>query len=98
MNAAQKKTYRELSAEIEGRVPPVSCVGDLSARHLGKRVTIRNLHQPGEDWNAPRVSVSGTLDGIARPGIGVGVWLKLKPNAANLDCPLPLDWPCEVDQ
>lgn len=72
MNADQKRAYARLGAELDGPQPPVNCVGDLSARHLGKRITIRDLHQPGEDWNAPRVSVSGTLDGITRPGIGPG--------------------------
>lgn len=77
-------------------VPPVRRIGDLSARHIGMRITIPDLHQPGEDWDAPRVSVSGRLDGLTSAYGKLEVWVKLRPKTVELDRPLPISWPCEV--
>jgi len=71
-------------------------VGDL-AKHLGKRVEIPGLHQPGADWDAPKVSVTGRVVGL-RPVLGPfaavtpAVWVDLVPRG-QLDRPLPIGHP-----
>ena len=78
-------------------LPPVRMVGDLTARHIGKRIRIPGLHQPGADWDAPKVAVEGKLDKLVSVTFGRGeVWVALTPKAVALDRPLPLDWACEV--
>ena len=73
-------------------------IGALTAGHLGKRIRIPDLHQPGTDWDAPKVAIEGTLDSLAsaRSWGGPQCWVKLSPRSAALDTPLPLSWPCEV--
>ena len=78
-------------------LPPVRMIGDLTARHLGRTISIPNLHQPGADWDAPKVTVTGKLDGLTRVTFGAGeVFVKLLPKGVALDRSLPLTWPCEV--
>ncbi len=74
----------------------VTTIGDLAARHLGQKVRIPYLHQPGTDWDAPKVAVTGTLDKLSRPGFfSKGqCWVGLTPISVRLDRPLPLTWPC----
>lgn len=67
-------------------------VGSLTANHIGRLIQIRGLHQPGLDWAAPKVTVTGTLDGIRRSSDYRAVWLDISPKAAALDSPLPIDW------
>ena len=69
-------------------------VGDLTARHLGRRIRLDGLHQPGLDWDAPRVSVEARLVGISQAW-GPGLRLHLRPaNLAwvlvSLDTPITL--------
>ena len=78
-------------------LPPVRMIGDLTARHLGRTISIPNLHQPGADWDAPKVTVTGKLDKLTSVPFGCGeVWVGLSPKTVQLDRPLPLTWPCEV--
>ncbi len=78
-------------------LPAVRMVGDLSARHLGRKISIPNLHQPADDFDAPTVTVTGKLIGLTLPGMGWGqVWVNLSPKGVSLDRVLPLTWPCEV--
>ena len=53
-------------------------VGDLTARHLGRRIRLDGLHQPGTDWDAPRVSVEARLVGMHRSP-WEGIELRLVP-------------------
>ena len=78
-------------------LPLVRRIGDLTARHFGRTIRIPDLHQPGEDWDGPKVVVTGKLDGLASVPYGRGeVWVRLAPKTASLDRPLPLTWPCEL--
>ena len=68
-------------------------VGDLTVRHLGRRIRLDNLMQPGLDWDAPRVSVEARLVGISQAW-GPGLRLHLRPALAwalvSLDTPITL--------
>ncbi len=73
-------------------------LADLTPRHFGHTIAIPDLHQPGTDWDAPKVTVGGLLTGLswARYDRAM-VWVRLAPKSAALDTPLPLTWPCRID-
>ena len=41
----------------------LTTAGGLSVLDLGHRVRVENLHQPGTDWDAPKVTAEGVLIG-----------------------------------
>lgn len=72
-------------------------IGSLTAADLGRRITVLALQDPGKDWNAPRIDVSGTLAALERVPYARGhVWVRLLPAQVALDRPLPLEWECVV--
>ena len=70
--------------------------GDLSESHIGRRIQIHGLHQPGTDWDSPKVTVTGTLQGLRRAADHRAVWVDLSPRTAALDSPLPPSWLVDV--
>ncbi len=75
----------------------VTTVADLTKRHDGKQVRIPGLQQPGADFDAPRVTVTGRYYG-KREAHSPGWWwldVRLRSDGAlQLDTPLPGIHPC----
>lgn len=77
--------------------PVVRTVGDLTARHLGKRIRIPGLHQPGADWDAPHVTVEGRLNGMRAVGDFINSRaVRLELSGASMHDIITLSHPCEV--
>lgn len=78
----------------------VSVVGDLTDGHIGGVVRIPELHQPGADFGAPLVTVTGRYYGRAPASAdgGRGWWwvdVRLRSGGALLlDAPVPASHPC----
>lgn len=72
-------------------------VGDLTPRHFGRRIEIPDLHQPGTDFDDPKVTVTGLLRGLSSAHGTRGVWVTFSPSSPSaLNRPLPIDHPVRV--
>jgi hypothetical protein len=80
-------------------VSTVRIIGDLTVRHLGCRIRIPDLHQPGTDWDAPKVTVEGTLIGLRLATFGLvrACWVDIRPQE-QLDSPLLPNHPCHIEE
>lgn len=73
----------------------VTTVGDLTVKHLEMAIRIPNLHRPGEDFDAPRVAITGKLWGIQASAGGVRLDVRRSRwDSLLIDTPLPAIHPC----
>ena len=84
------------SASFDPTPRTIQTVADLTPKHLGKVIRIPDLQQPGLDFDAPRVTITGRYYGRAPvPG---GWWrmdVRLRGGGVlQLDTPVPGNHPC----